>query len=118
MARTFFRIVQRDPPTPDDFMSNESKGIPLRGLEVREVQIHRGISAFERQQDAQDAQRRYPKLGRFLAEFEVADDDPEIQFRLTSGRNSHYTVWGEPAVFVRRTRRVIPCDTGDSTVPL
>ena len=33
MARTFFRIVWADPPSPEDFVSNAAKGkIPARSL--------------------------------------------------------------------------------------
>ena len=110
MARLFYRIVQHNPPTADDFISNEAIGKPPRDREVTDPELHRGISAYGRKDDAIATQRRFPVLGGFLAELALPDDDPEITLRSTSRHGSHYTIWGVPEAFVRRVQSVLPCE--------
>lgn len=94
-------------------MSNFAKGLPPRGPEILDPAIHRSISAYERVEEARDVQARYPKLGSYLAEIEVAEDDPDITFRKTSRpESSHYSLRGEPLLLVHRVRTVIPCEPG------
>lgn len=114
MERTFFRIVKSARPTEEDFTSNFARGRPPRRSELLDPQEYRSISAFARLEDARSVQRRFPRLGSYIAELDVADDDTTIVVRKASDdpRDSHHNLQGEPGAFLRRVRRVYPADEG------
>ena len=93
-------------------MSNFARGRPPRRSEILDPEEHRSISAFERLEDALAVQRRFPKLGSYLAELELAEDDPEIKVDKASDdpADSHHNLQGEPASFLRRLRRVFAAE--------
>jgi hypothetical protein len=114
VARIFYRIVQRGQPTGDDFASNFAKGRPPRRSEITDPVEYRSISAFARLADALAVQRRFPKLGSYIAELELADADPEVAITKApeDPADSHHNLRGEPAAFLRRVRRVFPAGQG------
>ena len=58
MVRTLYRVVRSFPPSVDDFLSNQAKGLPPRGPEVSMPELHSGISMFHTVAGAQGAARR------------------------------------------------------------
>jgi hypothetical protein len=112
MARIFYRIVTSDQPTGDDFTSNLARGRPPRRSEVLDHEEYRSISVFARLEDARAVARLFPKLGSYLAELELADDDSEITIQKApvDPADSHHNLRGEPAAFLRRVRQVFPAE--------
>lgn len=108
MARVFYRIVQAERPTEDDFTSNYAKGRPPRAMERENPEVHRSISVFARREEALAVQQTYPKLGSWIAEIELADAEPEIVVRGPGphSRSSHHGLEGTAAAFLRRVREV------------
>jgi hypothetical protein len=112
MARVFYRSVKSESPTEEDFMSNFAKGLPPRGSEIHDAAVYRSISAYARSDHALTKQRLFPQLGTHIAEFELPDDDAEIAVSRgpTHAEDSHHSLQGDPATFLRRIRSVFPCD--------
>jgi hypothetical protein len=108
MARSFFRIVSANPPTMDDFRSNEAKGRPLSRPTAERQELWRGLSAYSTLARARVTAARYPVHGSFIAELLIEDDSP-IAVKKTLGVE-HYTLWGEPADFLRAVVSVAPAE--------
>jgi hypothetical protein len=103
-----YRIVSTPEPTLADFMSHASRGLTLRNPTPELLDRWRGISVWETESQARlqaqvMAQRRRP-LGEFIAELAI---DDTLRCEQTS-QPGHYTLWGDPAVLLRRLVRVVP----------
>jgi len=112
MAQIFYRIIPGNQPTEDDFTSNFAKGRPPRLSEILDPGEYRSISVFARLEDARAVHRLFPRLGSYLAELELADDDTEIAIQKAPDdpTDSHYNLQGEPAAFLHCVRRVFPAE--------
>ena len=53
-----------------------------------------GISVFATESQARAKHRRFPSLGRYLAEVEI--DDEIVVSRQTGFDRGHDTIWGDP----------------------
>jgi hypothetical protein len=91
----FFRIVRSDPPTRDDFLSNEAKGKRARGNDPEVLRLWSGISVYDSPRRARATARIFPYLGISIAELSVPDDGSIVWERTTAGPG-HYTLWGDP----------------------
>jgi hypothetical protein len=100
MARTFYRIAKSDPPTPDDFKSDEALGIPPRDADPETLRLHSGVSAFATETQARNKARAYPWLGRFIVRLEIPKGAP-IAIERTLVSRGHHTLWGDPTDLLR-----------------
>lgn len=97
-GRTFYRFVQRDPPTRRDFMSNKAKGRDPVGPEIQDPEIHASISVWVTIDAALDiARRRRPPRG-FIARVDIPDGS-SVTGRQTFGP-FHVSPWGDPIVLL------------------
>jgi len=99
MAQTLYRVVRSFPPSVDDFLSNQAKGLPPRGPEVSMPELHSGISMFHTVAGAQGAARRMRSPG-LICEVAFPEGAP-VRMRPTLGYE-HYTVWGDAATLAPR----------------
>ena len=107
--RTFYRIVQNNPPTPWDFTWNEARRRqPRRPLLPAQRRLWRGLSHFDTLEAARAAARQTPALGAFIAEV-VLPDDVGVEVEQT-GRAGHYTIWASPGRMLGSVRRVLPVE--------
>ena len=107
MIRTFFRIVESDPPTTDDFLSLEQRGIPTdRTLSAEERYMRTGISVFATLTQAEVKARTFPHLGQFIAIMEIDDEGPFALARTGKGRG-HHTLWGESVDLMNCVVRIV-----------
>jgi hypothetical protein len=107
--RDFYRIVQTDPPTANDFLSNQGKGLPQRAGESAE--IWSGLSHYETAELARKTALRYPQIGRFIAMVRVTDDSG---FRVEQTfRAGHYTIWGDPEALLAAAVAIQPIERPD-----
>jgi hypothetical protein len=91
-----YHIVDADPPTADDFLSNAAKGrSPRRPLAPEEQELWRGISAYESWALARRKAGRSPWLGAYVAELRIPPGSG-IQIRRTTSSRGHWTLWGDP----------------------
>src|SRR5215212_10734621 len=74
--RTFYRIVASNPPTTDDFTSNEARGRPLSNPSLERRELWRGLSAYASPARACLTARKYPIHGRFIAKLVIGEDAP------------------------------------------
>jgi hypothetical protein len=86
--RDFYRIVQTDPPTVDDFLSNRAKGLPQRASESADTWAR--LSHYDTAELARKTALRYPQIGRFIATIR-ATDDSRLRVEQTF-RAGHYTI--------------------------
>lgn len=104
LPRSAFRVVQSDPPTAWDLTSSASRGRRIRQPGSRAEDLSRGISVFATEEQAVEQARRYPHLGRYVAEIRVV---PDARLERTGSRIGHYTLWTEPEILLGSVVRVI-----------
>ena len=106
---TFYRVVHSVKPEPHDFMSNKAKNLPPRGPERDDADIYGGLSMYDTRERAEAVARMFPRVGPFVAEIatEKAGPGESLFSRKTLG-TGHYTVSGDPDVFVKCVTNVWP----------
>ncbi len=106
-TRRHYRIVKSDPPTLMDFTSNAALGRPLRSGSSEEARyLWSGLSVMETQEQARTLQRRFPRLGAYIAVLDIPVDDL-IRIERTLREPGHHTIWGEPDELLRAIVAVI-----------
>lgn len=109
MARTLFRIVQTDPPSLDDFVSNAAKGrVPPRSLTPARLRHRDGLSVFDAPDHGQQLARVRPTLGRYVATLRVPEGALVHSERTHPDTPGHFTVWGDPADMLNLVTQVVP----------
>jgi hypothetical protein len=93
---TFYRIVETDPPTVRDFLSQKARGRPLRFRTARALRLWEGVSVYRSRYGAAALAGRSPRLGAFVAEIRVTDDG-SFRYELDNGPRGHCTIWGDAA---------------------
>jgi hypothetical protein len=114
-----YRTVHHDPPIRDDFRSGKELGVPRPS--ARKERFWLGFSAYDSFERANATAVAYPRQGGFIAEFVVPDiaiaASTEEAFTLPAAGSitiarsfgvGHWTVWGEPEIFVPLVVRIIP----------
>jgi hypothetical protein len=105
MARIFYRVVKADPPTAEDFTSNEALGKPFRHPDASRRRLWGGLSCWATEAGARRNARRYRAQGAYVARIDLEDGSP-IRVERTLGPG-HYTLWGEPSDFLARVVSVV-----------
>jgi hypothetical protein len=82
-----FRIVNREPPAPEDFVSHFEAG----KLPKAPPCLRCGLSVFQELGDAIHQRRLLPKLGRLIARGEVFAQHGKI--KLATGKQPTHTTW-------------------------
>src|SRR5688500_13428661 len=93
---TLYRVVQTDPPTVRDFLSQQVLGIPLKHETAKVRRLWDGLSVYRTVEQARMRAQQTPRLGRYIATLVIPLDDDRIVIELDNGRNGHCTVWGSP----------------------
>ena len=107
MARqTFWRIVRSDPPTEQDFQSNEARGRRPPDTSSDVARLWSGLSMYASEDTARATAQAFPRIGTLLAAVQIEDGDP-VRVEKTLG-HEHYTLWGEAALLLARVVRVVP----------
>jgi hypothetical protein len=113
MARAFFRIVQTNPPTRWDLLSNQvRRGDPRPGLPVEIRNLWDGLSVHATEEQSRRQARKHPPLGACIAELHIPEEaSGAVRWQRTIPRNSgHYTVWCDPDALLGYAVRVIPVE--------
>jgi hypothetical protein len=102
VARTLYRIVKRNPPTREDFLSYEALGrVPRSPLTASQRESWAGVSTY----DDKDVARGYavarPYHGGYIATLVIEDDAP-IRIRQTGRVREHHDAWGTPEELLTR----------------
>jgi hypothetical protein len=103
--------VAEDPVFLDSFRSNYELGSPPRRIENSAAVIHMGISMYLDRDTAVGTAERFPKLGGFLAEVDLADGRG-FNYAFT-GHRHHLTIWGDPVKLSEATVDVDPVSRGN-----
>jgi hypothetical protein len=97
----FYRVTRARRATRADFTSNRARGLRPRGPELRDPELHDGLSLYRDPRDAHATAQDFPRLGRYVQQVDVPLPSG-ITGRQTPGRYpSHWTLWGEPDEFLR-----------------
>jgi hypothetical protein len=91
-----YRIVQTDPPTVRDFLSQKVLGIPLKHETAKVLRLWDGLSVYRTAEQARARAQQTLRLGRHIAELIAPLDDDRIIVELDNGRHGHCTIWGTP----------------------
>jgi hypothetical protein len=114
-----YRTVHHNPPHRDDFRSARDLGV-RKPNQDREV-FWLGFSAFDTYERAHAIAMKYPLQGNYVAELDVPDASiiafDRDAFTLPAAGSititrsfgpGHWTVWGDPGLFLSLVLRVIP----------
>ena len=106
-TRTFYRIVRSNPPTLDDFTSNEAKGRPLRDTAPETRRLWSGLSVNATEAQARRRAKQYPMLGRYIAAVRIPESG-SIHWERTTSVPGHHTIWGAPSELLHCVASVVP----------
>ncbi len=109
----FYRLVETDSPTLDDFLSYVELGIEVRDdPEARERA--EGVSVNATLAQARNRARTVPALAghRFVAALEVPEGGA-IRYRRTGLQRGHHTLWGDPDALLACVVSVATVDAVD-----
>ncbi len=104
MPTVYYRVVKTDPPTRDDFLSDEAKGRRPRPAQVRNPLLYRGISVFETVAAIEAVRERVPLLGH-VAELAIPEGAPVGDHK--TGGPGHWTLVGDPDVLLGCVTRIV-----------
>lgn len=104
MPRRFYRIVQSNPPTREDFVPKPPRTVPRNPEKAR---LFTGLSMYATLMQARRRAAESPWLGTWIAEVTVPDDSGTPFERTTTGEG-HYTLWGDPALVLSFVSAVFP----------
>lgn len=96
---TFYRIVQSNPPTRADFVSDRERGRPQpRSTEF--LRLWDDFSVMASVEAAQAGALAFPSLGSFIATVNVPDEG-SVRYEHPTKRPGRHTIWGNPDVLLR-----------------
>jgi hypothetical protein len=75
---------------------------------VEELRWAAGVSCFETVDQARAMATRFPRLGQFIVEIDIPDDNCFIEVSRTTQTPGHYTVWASPAYLISRVVSIRP----------
>lgn len=107
-SRTFWRIVQTDPPTVRDFLSNEARRRRPRDDAPETLRLWSGLSMYSSEGAAHRTARTFPRIGGFLGRVDLEEGD-DVQIEKTLGPD-HFTIWGDPSLLLSRVAAVVPVE--------
>lgn len=91
--RTFYRIVWTNPPTLDDFLSHQERGVPLRNLRQETARLRSDMSMYRTLTLARRvARKRPPWMGSGLIARVTIPVDEDVHIERTTRSEGHYTV--------------------------
>ncbi|HLZ73343.1 MAG TPA: hypothetical protein VKV26_25845 [Dehalococcoidia bacterium] len=107
--RTFYRIVQSDPPTERDFLSHAEQGKPA-GRKAQAEGLHTGVSVYDSLEHARDRAAYWQfRHGEYIAVLRVAQN-PSITYKQTSNDPAHFTLWATADVLLACVESVHPAE--------
>jgi hypothetical protein len=110
-----FRIVRVEdvtaPELVESFRSHAELGLPPRTVEAAHPVIYEGISVFDSLEAATATARKFPRIGRHVAELRITHGLGVRYLRW--GARGHLTLWGDPIKLSGAVVDTIPID-GDT----
>jgi hypothetical protein len=103
--RLFYRLVETDPPTREQFLPYHELGVTPPGASARELYLSKGVSMFETEEQARGAAPTMKKRYDFIAEVRL----PEGVHADRQGRRAgHHNIYAPPDDLIRWVVRVVP----------
>lgn len=99
MGPTFYRLVETNPPTRTDFLSQEMLGRVCNSRKPRIRDLWRGVSVYKTEADVRAHARLSPMLGRYIAVIQLPADG-SIRFEFDTRPRGHCTIWATPEVIL------------------
>ncbi len=105
---TSYRIVESNPPTLRDFLSDRAKG-KRSSLDPTKAHLHDGLLVYSTLKQARrKALDLYPLLGTFVAELRIPADSAIASARTLKGSRGHHTLVGPPEDLLACVVAVVP----------
>ena len=103
--RSRYRICQTNPPEQFDFLSHVARGIELRRPTPGSIDLSKGVSVWETEDQARQLAVRLPDTGAYIAEVAIPQG---IRMERHGRAEGHWTVWAAPELLLRWVVRVVP----------
>jgi hypothetical protein len=104
-ARSFFRLVETDPPTHEQFLSYYDRGLIPTDATPREIHMYKGVSVFETEEQARklasEVRRRYDHI----AEVSIPEG---VLVERQGLREGHHNVYASADDLLHWVVRVVP----------
>jgi len=104
-TRSFFRLVETDPPTRDAFRSYYDRGLTPPGASPRQIHLHRGVSVFETEEQTRARASQMATPYKYIAEVAIPEG---VHVERQGRREGHHNVYAAPDDLLRWIVRVIP----------
>jgi hypothetical protein len=103
---TLYRIVRTRYPSWSDFLSNQVRDQPRRGVEITDPLEWAGVSTFDTLHEARVRAKAIPALGRYIAELRIPD--PTSVLVVPSVGPGHWSIVGGPGVLLGCVAQILP----------
>jgi hypothetical protein len=103
-----FRGIQGPQATPEDFFSNQRKGLKPRPIERQNPREYEALSHWDTLEKMRHVCRTWPKIGNYIAELHIPENGP-IELK-QEGDPGHWNAWGEPEAFLQYVTTVHPVE--------
>lgn len=104
-TRSFFRLVETDPPTREQFLSYDERGLTPLGATPRQLHLYRGISVFETEEQARRRASSIAWPYEYIAEVAIPES---VRIERQGRREGHHNVYASPDDLLRWVVRVVP----------
>lgn len=101
----FYRLVETDPPTREQFASYYELGVTPPGASRRELHLSKGVSMFETEDQARRASLTMKKRYDFIAEVRVPEN---VRAERQGRRAGHNNIYASADDLVSWVVRVAP----------
>jgi hypothetical protein len=102
--RYFYRLVETDPPTREQFASYYELGVTPPGASGRELHLSKGVSMFETEDQARQASPTMKTRYDFIAEVRVPED---IRAERQGRRAGHHNIYASAGDLLSWVVRVV-----------
>lgn len=103
-TRSFFRLVETDPPTREQFLSYFDRGLTPPDAPPRQIDLHKGVSMFETEEQARKLALEVTKPYDYIAEVAVPHG---VRAERQGRRAGHHNVYAAPDDLLSWVVRVV-----------
>lgn len=104
-TRSFFRLVETDPPTREQFLSYHDRGLTPPGSTPRQLHLYKGVSVFETEEQARARAWSIAWPYDYIAELAIP---VSVHIERQGRREGHHNAYASPDDFLRWVVRVVP----------
>lgn len=104
-TRSFFRLVETDPPTREQFLSYYDQGLAPADATPRQLHLYKGTSVFETEEQARRRALEMAWPHKYIAEVRIPES---VRVERQGRREGHHNVYVAADDLLRWVARVVP----------